>query len=543
MGVLAASTLDAPLSAGPLHGLPLASTSGRVRAAVLAGRSFGAACTPDTWGADAVAAAGGADAATVLTTAAAARAAHAVVTPALRLRFNAAAAFLGTAAPDAAAAASATDAAPPGDVSSADASSDPWRAATAKVFPSLGMDVPGTPGRTRVEYWDNLSKGDLYKVNIFHSVENDFEGVIFRALDKAAARAKHAQDSALQASLREPDDAANTVGMRNSNSQGNSAVAVDAGCGTGDWLPELSRRFSKVVGFDISSGLLRKAQSRVESGKITNVMLGPAVDLGAPCAEPADAGPPTKQASPTCGPLPPLVGESGADVVFSANSLISPDPVTRSRMLRRMAAMLRPSPNSTLVLVVPSAASARHVREEYHRLNGARSPFRYIPDYALSDPAEEESGIFRAHFVRTQFYDKERICGEVEAAGLKCEDVRAVPYKWDLAFTDPTVPSQAFQSLRPPLPHLLVVTAHPRAVRSIPSDALPKVATAGTATSDDEHVHALSREANATTDRGSDVSSSKQDSPTHVVKPEVRAAALKAMALLKNFEKGSRDFL
>jgi len=49
--------------------------------------------------------------------------------------------------------------------------------------------------------------------------------------------------------------------------------AIDIGCGTGNITMLLSRRFSKVTAIDLSSGMLKKAQKKLDAKGIRNVEL------------------------------------------------------------------------------------------------------------------------------------------------------------------------------------------------------------------------------------------------------------------------------
>mmetsp|Transcript_112853 Transcript_112853/g.319220 ORF Transcript_112853/g.319220 Transcript_112853/m.319220 type:complete len:513 (+) Transcript_112853:83-1621(+) len=315
-----------------------------------------------------------------------------------------------------------------------------------------GMEVPPMVGKTNVEYWDNLARTHTYDEKIISSADADEDGVIYAALDAAATRARLGKEAMsgkhLGGKLRE-------------------LVAVDVGCGPGKWLPALSARFDHVVGLDISSGLLGAARSVAAAKGLENVEVGAPVDLGRPCEGlPDGTRTPAAVAKDVCGPAISSVAPRSADVVVSVNSLISPDPLVRARVVQRAADMLRPSPASTLLLVVPSVDSFHVLRAAYFRAGGSKSWMGDNPDYSVQRPSEEASNIFRAGHVRTQFFTRESLCLMAEAAGLECGTVQSVPLlRRSTRFLD-------FLAGVTATPHLLMMDAHPRAsVRSAQSAA------------------------------------------------------------------------
>lgn len=214
-------------------------------------------------------------------------------------------------------------------------------------------------------------------------------------------------------------------------------LAVDAGCGPGKWLPELAALFSRVIAIDQSPALLARAAKK---GGMGAVQVAPALDLARPCTLSDKAG------KGHCD-LQEIDLGPGADLVTSFNVLLSPDARVRRRIMKRMAGMLKPSKNSTLLMLLPSSASGMRLRSVCRRLVGTSShgdcpkPSQHLqslckqyPDFWKEHPEEESQSIFHQGNVRTQHFTPAGACKEVEAAGLECTAVKRVPYSWSDAF-------------------------------------------------------------------------------------------------------------
>jgi len=244
-------------------------------------------------------------------------------------------------------------------------------------------------------------------------------------------------------------------------------LAVDAGCGPGKWLKDLASRFSHVIGVDQSPKLLNKARkdNRGLLKSNRNIKLRSAADLARPCQH--KKGPDGKE---FCSPSVTGTREA-ADLVISFNVLLSPDKKHRANILRREAEMLRPSPKSTLLLLVPSAESYLGVRELYREKGGAESGLGSYDDYLVHNPQDEAKHVFLT-YARTQYYTKEEACHAVEAAGLKCEKVLTVPYDWKFVFpeTSEYARRQVLEDAKIS-PHEWLVVAHPQPSELVQSKA------------------------------------------------------------------------
>eukprot|EP00931_Biecheleriopsis_adriatica_P070009 TRINITY_DN43815_c0_g1_i1.p1 TRINITY_DN43815_c0_g1~~TRINITY_DN43815_c0_g1_i1.p1 ORF type:complete len:342 (+),score=70.17 TRINITY_DN43815_c0_g1_i1:72-1097(+) len=305
-------------------------------------------------------------------------------------------------------------------------------------------------------YWQNLAK--TYDEDIFITSEADDKGVIRGELD-AAARLAAGGDSASSAG--QGQCAANFP--HGDIARGQGLLAVDAGCGPGKWLPALSSRFSRVVGVDQSPKLIAKARAdnaEFLAGAHGNVELRQAVDLGSPCK--MEKGVHGKE---FCGPEVQGLRQA-ADLVASFNVLISPQERVRAQILRREAEMLRPSPHSTLLLLVPSAESMRRVRDLYRGRGGPESGLGVYEDYIASNPEDEAKNVFPIT-ARTQHYTKEEACAMVEAVGLTCDKVKKYPVPWKFIYPDISEEDQE-KLKHQPSAHEWIVVAHPRAANAAP---------------------------------------------------------------------------
>jgi SAM-dependent methyltransferase len=146
-----------------------------------------------------------------------------------------------------------------------------------------------------------------------------------------------------------------------------SAAIVDVGCGNGAYLAELSKRglAGRVIGIDLSPGMLAAARDRVSGAGAPN---------GAAAAGPADpaAGPDAPDAGPDvpAGSRPPAVAlacadatalplrDGVADLALAPHMLYHvPDPADALRELRRVT-----RPGGRVVIVLNGAGHLRELR-------------------------------------------------------------------------------------------------------------------------------------------------------------------------------------
>merc|ERR1711976_740035 len=144
------------------------------------------------------------------------------------------------------------------------------------------------PYTTSVEYWDR--KADTWHDEIQNTLMDETNSAMRNALDEFVTGAD---------------------------------LAVDVGCGVGNYLRALACRAHTVIGVDISPRCIEHAQTMCRKYGLRNCQLF-VVDLGSPDGN-------------ECKSL----GITSAAVVLCVNALISPDPCTRNEMLRKASQTLR----------------------------------------------------------------------------------------------------------------------------------------------------------------------------------------------------------
>jgi SAM-dependent methyltransferase len=110
-------------------------------------------------------------------------------------------------------------------------------------------------------------------------------------------------------------------------------TAADLGCGVGPLLPQLARRFGRVLGVDFAEGMLERARERCQG--LVNVELHRLHFL---------------QLSQLPGPV---------DVAVAVNSLVLPDSVQLNESLQAIRALLQPCGH--LLGIVPAMDSVHYL--------------------------------------------------------------------------------------------------------------------------------------------------------------------------------------
>lgn len=190
-----------------------------------------------------------------------------------------------------------------------------------------------------------------------------------------------------------------------------SGLAIDFGCGNGKSLPYLSPLFKKVVGIDISKGLLQQARQR----GFSNVEL--------------------KQKDLTKKNLKlPL-----ADFAFCCNVIMFPVIEKNYIMFNNVRNALKPG--ASAVIVVPSLESALfsswtlidlYRREGVDPKDIPSSEFHYFK----GDKRDILQGIVHIDGVPTKHYTESELKVILREAGLTITNLERLEYDWNTELTD-----------------------------------------------------------------------------------------------------------
>lgn len=192
-------------------------------------------------------------------------------------------------------------------------------------------------------------------------------------------------------------------------------AASDIGCGTGNFLPLLSRQFRNILAVDLSSKCIAKAQAKY--AHLTNVSYR-TLDLGA-------AG----------------VRLPKADFALCVNSAIAPSIAHRNRLLDVTCRHLRPGGH--LVLVLPSLESSfltdfRLV--EWNLRDGLRPDIAVGAGFRAHRPTgrpRTHEGVVRIDNVETKHFLKEELLILLKNRGLRTLEIEKIEYSWKTEFTSP----------------------------------------------------------------------------------------------------------
>jgi ubiquinone/menaquinone biosynthesis C-methylase UbiE len=229
-------------------------------------------------------------------------------------------------------------------------------------------------------YWDSIA--DYYEVEIFNVLENDQAGLLLSKLNRYGITGESASD---------------------------------IGCGIGNFLPELSRRFQEVLAVDISSKCIARAQE--EYSHLPNVSYKIA-DLAAPDVQ-----------------LPKV------DFALSVNSIITPSIKHRNNMLDELCRHLQVEGH--LVLVVPSLESAflsdfRLI--ELNLRNGMTSEAAVqvcLQTQKQTNNPRLHDGVVLIDDVETKHYLKEEVVVLLRKRGMKIIEIEKIEYPWKMEYISP----------------------------------------------------------------------------------------------------------
>jgi SAM-dependent methyltransferase len=211
-------------------------------------------------------------------------------------------------------------------------------------------------------YWDAMAK--RWDQEIFNTLHHDRSGVIAGEIERSSRRAQS---------------------------------IADFGCGTGIYLPLLSRLFDDVQGFERSMPCVAIARTRLRTR--ANVAVHSASSAS-------------------------VRRHGGFDVVLCVNVAVHPALRARASVLRAIRALL--APGGRLILVVPSLESATMVAaEEAAALRGRAT--RRSPDWIAGKRAD---GVVTIEGMPYKHYTKRELRGLLEDLGLGVRRIRRVEYSW-----------------------------------------------------------------------------------------------------------------
>ena len=230
------------------------------------------------------------------------------------------------------------------------------------------------------EYGEDVA--DSYESNIFSVFDNDRKRLVAKAIKRYANP---------------------------------SGTACDLGCGHGPFIPSLAPHFKKVIGFDISSKLLAKAEAQHAS--FSNVSYKKA-DLA------------------KAGAQLPLM-----DLALSVNAIITASLKHRILMLDLICKRLKPGAH--FILVVPSLESALLTDSRLIEWNlregmppGTASGKAYQANRDVHTPRIHE-GIVKIDGVETKHYLREELDAILSRRGLDKINCSKLEYTWESEFASP----------------------------------------------------------------------------------------------------------
>lgn len=194
-----------------------------------------------------------------------------------------------------------------------------------------------TPGVTSKRYWDKAAED-------WEDIQDTFRCDSFKVIPRTFAK------------------------YRSSAAAG---VCIDFGCGGGRYLAFLASQFQRVLGLDISDALIALAQKEVAHRRLKNVELRVA-DLG------------RNGVVEGLGPTLPR-----CTAAVCTNVLLSPEPSTRSNILRLVADRL--DVGGLLFLLVPAVASALNIRATHSKWLRERRRRGYRRDSELEAAEHSEA--------------------------------------------------------------------------------------------------------------------------------------------------------
>ncbi|MBN2209776.1 MAG: class I SAM-dependent methyltransferase [Sedimentisphaerales bacterium] len=246
-------------------------------------------------------------------------------------------------------------------------------------------------------YWDNVA--DRFETEIFDVFKHDREGRILKKLDRY---------------------------------KGTNKSAGDIGCGIGNFLPAMAKRFKKVIAADISPKCIARAKEKYSY--LANVSYR-TVDLSGPGVR-----------------LPKV------DVALCVNTILTASLAQRIRILDVVCRHVQGGGH--LVLVVPALESAflAHARLiEWNLRDGISPRVAARASFQIHRHAENRrlhEGIVRIDNVETKHYLKEELVMLLQARSMEIREMEKIEYPWTTEFTSPP------RWMKEPYPWDWLVVAH-----------------------------------------------------------------------------------
>ncbi len=213
------------------------------------------------------------------------------------------------------------------------------------------------PRKQDRKYWDRMAA--RWDDEIFNTLHHDKFRVIAGEIERSSRRAR---------------------------------LAADFGCGTGIYIPLLSRLFDQVHGFERSRACVEIAREKFRTKKKVGI-------------HPASAA--------------AIRRYGGSEMVLCVNVAVHPALRARASVLRAVRALL--VPGGTLILVVPSLESATMVAAAEREMIKRRGDW---------DVRSEEDGVVTIEGMPYHHYSKGGLRDFVAGFGFTVSRIRRVEYSW-----------------------------------------------------------------------------------------------------------------
>jgi len=191
-----------------------------------------------------------------------------------------------------------------------------------------------------------------------------------------------------------------------------SKVAIDLGCGIGNFLPFLSKSFGQVHAIDFSEKCLQQARQNTENIKGIEYWCE---DMSSP-----------KHRFPK------------VDFILRINSIISQSITVRSGLFKSLRKLLKS--DGHVLMVVPSLESSlfsdfKHI--EWNLKNGQRPSNAVQAGFSRHKSNQIHQGIRKLGGTATKLYLKEELISIFSSLGFKIKEISKIEYAWTTEFDNP----------------------------------------------------------------------------------------------------------